>query len=346
MPCFPTLLFAPFFICSPQNTDAGRTIVSTKPVASCPAAFNEAGIPEGAVSCRCSADAVASGSVWGIDIYTADSSICRAALHAGAVGTNGGVVTVEPAAGRASYSGTARHGVASDRWGRFDNSFRFVGPTPPPAETTTPVAACPNDFRELAAAGRPVTCSCTAEATSEGSVWGTDVYTADSRICRAALHAGAIGPQGGTVTLVGEPGRQAYTGVSRNSVASDSWGAYETSYRFAMAGAAPGASRVADCPANFTGSSAAGQSLTCVCSADATASGSVWGTDVYTADSKICRAAVHAGATAAQGGPVTVVPLPGRRRYTGAFRNGVTTESWGAFEASFRFDAISERGSR
>lgn len=218
-----------------------------------------------------------------------------------------------------------------------------VPAAPPPTAPAAPVAACPNDFRELAAAGRPVTCGCTPEAASDGSVWGTDVYTADSRICRAALHAGAIGPSGGTVTVVGEPGRQAYTGVSRNGVVSDNWGAFETSYRFAMTEAAPGTSRIPDCPTNFTGAAAAGQPLTCVCSSAATASGNVWGTDIYTADSKICRAAVHAGATTSQGGTVTIVPAPGRPKYAGVFRNGITTEAWGPFASSFTFDAASGR---
>lgn len=206
-----------------------------------------------------------------------------------------------------------------------------------------PVAACPADFRELAASGRPLTCGCAPESTSEGSVWGTDVYTADSRICRAALHAGAIGPSGGTVTLIGEPGRPAYIGVSRNGVVSDNWGAFETSYRFAMTRPAPGTSLTPDCPANFTGAAAAGRPLTCTCSSDATASGNVWGTDVYTADSKICRAAVHAGAATSRGGTVTVVPAPGRPKYAGVFRNGIRTEAWGSFETSFTFDTTSRR---
>lgn len=63
--------------------------------------------------------------------------------------------------------------------------------------------------------------------------------------------------------------------------------------------------------------------------------GSVWGTDLYTTDSSICVAAVHAGVIGANGGPVKVTLKPGKPSYTGTARNGVTTSQWNAFDKSF-----------
>lgn len=63
--------------------------------------------------------------------------------------------------------------------------------------------------------------------------------------------------------------------------------------------------------------------------------GSVWGTDVYTTDSAICIAAVHAGVIAANGGPVKVKMTAGKPNYAGSVRNGVTTNQWAAFDKSF-----------
>lgn len=63
--------------------------------------------------------------------------------------------------------------------------------------------------------------------------------------------------------------------------------------------------------------------------------GSVWGTDVYTTDSSICVAAVHAGVIDATGGPVKITLKPGKPSYTGTARNGVTTSQWNAFDKSF-----------
>jgi hypothetical protein len=65
---------------------------------------------------------------------------------------------------------------------------------------------------------------------------------------------------------------------------------------------------------------------------------SVWGTDVYTDDSSIGTAAVHAGViTLAAGGSVTIRILPGQSSYAGSTANGVTSGDWDAYEGSFEF---------
>ncbi|MCZ7677532.1 MAG: LCCL domain-containing protein [Sandaracinaceae bacterium] len=73
------------------------------------------------------------------------------------------------------------------------------------------------------------------------------------------------------------------------------------------------------------------------CPASGTA-GSAWGTDVYTHDSSICTAAVHAGLiTLAAGGAVTIEMAPGQSAYPGSTRNGITTLSWGSWSCSYLF---------
>ena len=69
-----------------------------------------------------------------------------------------------------------------------------------------------------------VTCSCPAAQAEVGAVWGTDTYTADSATCRAALHAGLLGRQGGTVTLEMLPGQPRYPGTTRNGVQIQNYG--------------------------------------------------------------------------------------------------------------------------
>ncbi|MEO6418693.1 MAG: LCCL domain-containing protein [Polyangiaceae bacterium] len=46
-------------------------------------------------------------------VYTEDSSICLAALHAGAAPAAGGSVTLKPTAGCSTYPGTTSNGVVS-----------------------------------------------------------------------------------------------------------------------------------------------------------------------------------------------------------------------------------------
>ncbi|MCZ4304647.1 LCCL domain-containing protein [Zoogloeaceae bacterium G21618-S1] len=77
-------------------------------------------------TCRCSAEAVGSGTVWGTDVYTGDSGLCSAAAHAGAVARSGGVITVYREAGRDLYVGSQRNGITSSDYGHYASSLRFL----------------------------------------------------------------------------------------------------------------------------------------------------------------------------------------------------------------------------
>ncbi|MEO1488581.1 MAG: LCCL domain-containing protein [Pseudomonadota bacterium] len=94
---------------------------------------------------------------------------------------------------------------------------------------------------------------------------------------------------------------------------------------------------VANCPANATNWLRVGASGTCYCPASATRQGRVWGSYYYTADSKICRAAIHDGAIGTGGGVVTIIAQNGRSSYKSATYNGVTTSRYGAWNKSFIF---------
>ena len=69
--------------------------------------------------------------------------------------------------------------------------------------------------------------------------------------------------------------------------------------------------------------------------------GSVWGTDIYTGDSALAAAAVHAGAVGlgeTKVIKVTVVePLP---HYQGSFRNGIHSHEFGPFNTAYRVDPL------
>jgi hypothetical protein len=68
--------------------------------------------------------------------------------------------------------------------------------------------------------------------TSGGSVWGSDLYTMDSNLAMAAVHAGVLkAGQEGLVKVVIAPGQSGYAGSARNGVTSSSWGSYNTSYK-------------------------------------------------------------------------------------------------------------------
>jgi hypothetical protein len=73
----------------------------------------------------CPADGTA-GTVWGSDVYTTDSSICTAGVHAGKITLEkGGRVTIEITGGRTTYGATTRNGITSVNYGQYPHSFVF-----------------------------------------------------------------------------------------------------------------------------------------------------------------------------------------------------------------------------
>jgi hypothetical protein len=67
-------------------------------------------------------------SVWGgaENDYTADSSVCNAAIHAGAVPAAGGTTKVTLGKGKAKFKGSSKNGVTTSDWNeKFDKTFSF-----------------------------------------------------------------------------------------------------------------------------------------------------------------------------------------------------------------------------
>lgn len=221
-------------------------------------------------------------------------------------------------------------------------AMRSEGDEPKPAATVASAAptvpACPVRHAELPNDGMGEhDCSCAPEAIS-GSVWGTEIYTADSSICAAARHAGAIGAAGGKVTVRSTQGCPHYEGSERDGITTAAWDAFERSFFFPGHGNGK-CSASATCPGAFKEQNEA--SLSCNC-ATISLTASVWGTDIYTTDSNLCAAAVHAGAITSAGGPIVAQRADGCARYEGSTRHGVTSRKWGKYQQSFFFPAKGE----
>lgn len=67
---------------------------------------------------------------------------------------------------------------------------------------------------------------------TEGQVWGTDIYTGDSMLSVAVVHAGIVKPDDTAVVKVTvvEPLQQ-YEGSLRNNIKSHDFGRYGTAYK-------------------------------------------------------------------------------------------------------------------
>ncbi len=80
------------------------------------------------------------GRVWGTEVYTTDSSICTAAVHAGVLTDAGGRVAIQIVDGRSAYDATENNGVTTLPYGPWNSSFIFVDLPPEPARLVAPDA--------------------------------------------------------------------------------------------------------------------------------------------------------------------------------------------------------------
>jgi LCCL domain-containing protein len=69
------------------------------------------------------------GAVWGGEVYTTDSNLGTAAVHAGVLRAGEkAIVRVRIVAGQKSYLGSTAHGITSQAWGSWTSSFTIERP--------------------------------------------------------------------------------------------------------------------------------------------------------------------------------------------------------------------------
>jgi len=278
------------------------------------------------------------GPVWGDFLYTTDSVVGAAAVHAGLlkVGETRTIklwIVPPPAA----FAAANRHRIQSMAWGAYPAAFVMqpagaVGVAAPlgrapGAGPGTLFGKAIGETVEMRVAGR-----------QNGFIWGTDIYTADSDVATAAVHAGALrnGEEGTVViTVVASPER--HSASERNGVRSGAWGSFSRSFvvqRKTGAAEPEPAGQPSSGSARPLTSLAIGESMTITITGSD--KGVVWGTDQYTGDSRFDVAAVHAGVLrAGERGEVIVTRIAAPSRYEGSHRHGVRSQSWGPFSSAF-----------
>jgi hypothetical protein len=228
----------------------------------------------------------------------------------------------------------------------------------PPPSITTP-AASTTDIQTISWAftanrfrhriGEDITLFCPAQGVAN-RVWGSDVYSDQSSVCTAAVHAGLITfDAGGAIAIRILPGQASYQGTSQNDLTSLDFSQWPGSFTFitlrdTVAGVLQQANNQNIAIQIATWQSTAepfihqqGQNFSVYCPAFGTAS-EVWGSDIYRDASSICTAAVHAGLISTQsGGTVAFTTVPAMPFYIGNTRNGITSRHWQNSQASFQF---------
>jgi hypothetical protein len=146
----------------------------------------------------------------------------------------GGTVTIELRPGRTIYGCSERNGVTTSPYGPYQRSFVFKTPNTEAvvrdAEDQTPVLWNTPASIASSETGKTYKFKCPAGG-KESSVWGTNIYTLDSSICNAAVHAGKLTMEnGGSVTIELRPSESSYKGTTRNGITTNGYGAYAHSF--------------------------------------------------------------------------------------------------------------------
>jgi hypothetical protein len=250
------------------------------------------------------------GVIWGDGVYTADSPLAVAAVHSGFVAAGQhALVTVTILPGRDQYPGSTRFGVTSQSWQSFPFSYiidhaEAVAAQPLPGQTE----------QEVPGAVMPV------PTTPYTPIPGGNFGTTNGQSAPAVPGSGApSGPVWSVAPIAPNPG----TG-SGNDPYIQITPAPPAAEPGVQALAGPNSSIEVD----IVGST----------------QGTVWGTDIYTNDSSVAAAAVHAGILHdGEAGRVRITMLPGQTSYPGSARNGVTSESWRTWPGSFRLEKADQQ---
>lgn len=163
------------------------------------------------------------GKVWGTLFYDVQSSICRAAMHFGAIDNSGGLVDITRKDRLPFFIKSTKNGIESFSKFKAGNAFTVARVQEVSVDCFTSVGeVCP--FSKLIANCPRVLCP--ADCKRQPSYWapvvGSTFYADSSSICRAAIHAGVIRDDGGYVDILPLEKRKGYVATLRNGIQSES----------------------------------------------------------------------------------------------------------------------------
>ncbi len=280
------------------------------------------------------------GTVWGSGPYTDDSDLSTVAVHAGIlkVGETA-TILVRLLPGAASYQASTQNGVTTYPYSSFGGSYTVERVSVP--AVLVAVGPVVDSVYGTGTLGQVL--QLTVTGSDQGYVWGVDTYTDDSSLGTAAVHAGILKVgETSRVTLRIVEGQPSYKSSTRNGVTTREYPEWTRSFVFVrnhhrIPVAANHPPVQADPGTLMEFREKTGQSF--LFQVTGSIDGVVFGDKIYTDDSALATAAVHAGVLGnGLKGVVKVTILPGQESYSTATRNGIASHSWGQWSASYRVE--------
>ncbi len=309
-------------------------------------------------------------TVWGSGLYTDDSSICTAAVHAGSIEfETGGLVTIELRDGVDRYEGTDRNGVSTASFPRWRRSFRVVSAQVAGNTQAGPGPLyfydendAPNEETEYLSGDMVINVGSMRDALRAGRMLMREGRLNQIELAREQLDAARLQLEARREQFEAQHGESSggFAGeldrlaeeqdrllmVRERLLDTSPEGDLDERVVDRMMASTEGVGRIrmdlepelidwetrAVSMRGWNGSIVA---YACPAGGELHA---VWGTTVYTDDSSICSAAVHAGVINRREGGVVVIQISGGMDgYESSDANGVSSRDWHEFNGSFSF---------
>ncbi|XP_071985090.1 cysteine-rich secretory protein LCCL domain-containing 2-like [Engystomops pustulosus] len=242
-------------------------------------------------------------SLWGTNIYTENTPVCLAAIHAGIISNGGGYIMVQKMPSQENYTGSIRNGLTSLNYGISNTSFTFPNSSIMSTATVT-IASTISTTTSITPSTttsdtKPISTTVTTPTITKSTVPTTTAVTPSTATPSTSLST--------TTFLMSSTLTQA---ITTNSPATTIF-----------------AINIGLISCHTYLDMLQGDPLLILCPANCISSYIVWGTDIYSSDSDLCPSAIHAGVMTSKGGYVTVKREPLQLQYVGSYRNGIQTSS-------------------
>ena len=170
------------------------------------------------------------GRIWGgkNNIYTDDSDVATAAVHAGVVKVGETkTISIKVLADQGNYPALTRNGIGSNSYGAWKGAYQFIG------QGTAAIPDAPENMTAYRGKNGQIF-TFQVKGKTDGRIWGgqNNIYTDDTNLATAAVHAGVV-KNGMTATIKVKilAGQNSYPSLKRNGITSNSYGNWNGSYQ-------------------------------------------------------------------------------------------------------------------
>jgi hypothetical protein len=174
---------------------------------------------------------LSSVALFGTEIFHPRSGICKAAAHLGLLNSSQNEILLYILSGKKVYNGSSgKNDIKSYSFGSSPLSYTIK--IAPPLRTIDCLQTADSGIFANAPVFTRYVAKCPSGCANQGEVYGSELYSDSSSICRSAIHYGALTNHGGEIDFMIEGGTSFYKSKLGFGILSKSKEGYIRSFRF------------------------------------------------------------------------------------------------------------------